>query len=161
MAKEIIVYGGLKAIVDDEDFERLAPYKWHMVGNYVCRTDRTVSPKRTIYMHKEIMNCPKGFVVDHINGNTLDNRKENLRIATTEQNRFNQKLRYNSSTGYKGVTFNKRFNKYQARIFKDNKTYSLGYFDNPHDAARMYNFWARDLFGEFARLNIIKEEDSE
>ena len=99
---------------------------------------------------------PNGFV-DHINGNKSDNRISNLREATRSQNAMNQKLRVDSSSGYKGVTFDKRYKKWGARIKKNGVSYYLGSFDSPEKAAMAYNDATIDKYGEFAKLNIINK----
>ena len=108
-------------------------------------------------MHREIMHAKKGEYVDHINGNKNDNRKENLRIVTNQQNACNQGIRSNNTSGYKGVTWSKNKNKWNAQITTNYKRKSLGYFDCKHKAAQAYNNRAVELHGKFAKLNVIKE----
>ena len=109
--------------------------------------------------HRLIMGItdPK-IQVDHINGNKLDNRKENLRLATHQQNQHNVGPQKNNKSGYKGVSSNKKNKKYQARIMAKNKRVSLGCFDDPVEAARAYDRAALELFGEFAWTNFPKED---
>jgi hypothetical protein len=95
------------------------------------------------------------MIVDHINGNTLDNRKLNLRICKNEENVRNQKLSKRNKTGYKGVSYNKRLEKFCATIRFKNKTICLGHFENKIDAAIAYNNSAIKYFGEFSKLNEI------
>jgi hypothetical protein len=76
------------------------------------------------------------------------------------QNAWNSGLSKSNTSGYKGVSWRKDRQKWKAEIKKNYKSISLGHFDNPHDAARMYNFWAIDMFGEYARLNVINEEET-
>jgi hypothetical protein len=104
-------------------------------------------------MHRVILNAPKGLMVDHINHDTLDNRKENLRIVTNQQNTFNQKLK-NHSSKYKGVTWNSNSEKWCARI-RHNKPIYLGLFKDEKEAGMAYNEGAKKYFGEFALLNDI------
>ncbi|AYA77376.1 Fis family transcriptional regulator [Bacillus sp. Y1] len=157
--KEIPLTKGMVAIVDDEDFEWLSKFNWRYHKGYASRTTLLRYGKRkTVLMHREII----GNVaeqVDHIDGNRLNNTRENLRAASRSENCRNTKSRTGSTSEYKGVSFDKGNKKWRARIKVEYKEMFLGYFNNPHDAARMYNFWAKDLFGEFARLNIIKEEE--
>lgn len=227
--REIPLTKGRFALVDDDDYEFLSTYKWHCSGRYAGRLnpDKNKPGEPTaILMHRVVTDAPKGLCVDHINRNSLDNRKCNLRIVTHQENMLN----YGSKKGaskYKGVSktkeghwvasfmykgegiylgtydneedaakaYNikaselggefvflndvnhegfeikkrKKSSKYRgvivkpngkihANIEKDGKGYFLGVFETEHDAARMYNFWAKDLFGEFARLNVINEE---
>ena len=102
-----------------------------------------------IKLHRYIMNCPEDMVVDHINHNTLDNRKENLRICTKKQNERNIKLRSNNVSGYTGVGFHKETNKWRAYIQKDNKLITLGLFKNKKDAIKARKEAEKKYFGEF------------
>ena len=96
MSKKIELSKGKCALVDNEDYERLMQYKWcaskTKIGYYSIRKDYTSGKQKTILMHRIIMDCPKGMIVDHINHNALDNRKENLRICTNSQNLMNQRV---------------------------------------------------------------------
>ena len=94
-----------------------------------------------------------GQLVDHENGNGLDNRRTNLRIATTSQNNRNTALRSTNSSGYKGVSWNNENQRWKAQIQTDGTKTFLGYFDDLLDAAQAYNDAALEQHGEFARLN--------
>jgi hypothetical protein len=161
--KEIQLTQGNKALVDDEDYEYLSRFNWRNHNGYAARTTSRKSQKKTtMLMHQEIIkDVQEGMDVDHINGNKSDNRRSNLRIVTRLQNCHNAPKRTSNTSGYKGVGFDKRKNKWRARFRYKGSEMFLGYFENKHDAARMYNFWAKDLFGEYARLNVIKEEENE
>lgn len=231
MTKEIPLTQGNVALVDDDDYEMLIEHKWHYTkqgyaGAYKKGTSATGSEH--LLMHREICRPQKGFVVDHINMNKLDNRKENLRVVTYQENCFNRlKIKGNSrykgvaltrsnrwvasiwigdtrvnlgsyekeedaakaynlgaikyigdvaylnevdhrgfeivtrpdpASSYRGVGYIKKSDKWSSRISFMGKRVHLGRFDSEHDAARMYNFWAIDLYGESAHLNEIKEE---
>ena len=97
-----------------------------------------------------------GLVVDHINHNTLDNRRKNLRLCTWAQNNQNRRpsKRKNKLSKYKGVSFYKKSKLYRALIWCNKKQYFLGYFKDETDAAKAYDKKARELFGEFAYLNF-------
>lgn len=105
------------------------------------------------FVHRLIMNAKKGQVVDHINNNSLDNSRSNLRICTLSQNKFNSKKRADSSHKYKGV--HKKINRYRATIGCNGKRIHLGSFECENEAARAYNEAAIKYHGEHARLNII------
>lgn len=149
--REIVLSQGKVALVDAEDYERISQFKWNFNGRYAKRTVLVDGKYITIMLHNFIMNTPEGMVVDHIDGNRLDNRKTNLRICTRLENSWNQKPRNNVS-GYKGVSFYKPRNKWRARIGQD----YIGLFDTKEEAAKAYNLKAKRLYGEFANLNEIE-----
>lgn len=123
------------ALVDNEDFDYLNQWKWHYLKGYAMRNNY-VNGKRQkkILMHRVINNTPEGFETDHINHNRLDNRRKNLRSVTTQQNQRNASLAKNNKSGFIGVHFYKRVNKWIAYIWKDYKKIHLGYFTNLEDA---------------------------
>jgi hypothetical protein len=150
------------AIVDDEDFDRVSQYKWSYIGGYAKRAGMREDGRRRLYpLHRFIMNLPpeSSLMVDHINFDRLDNRKENLRICTKGQNNYNHgpKDRLGKSTSqYKGVSYKKdTVNKWRARIGVDGTEVILGYFSTEEEAAEAYNVAALRYFGEFAWLNTI------
>jgi len=145
-------------LVDDEDFEVLSKYKWcyHKkktdYTGYAVRSVRISRNKiETITLHSCVLNIPIGMVVDHINRDGLDNRKENLRIATVSQNAFNRKLSKNNKSGYKGVSWNKGSKKWQVFIIEGGKNRNLGSYDKVEDAAKVYNDFSIQLHKEFYR----------
>lgn len=160
--KEIKLSQGKIAIVDDNLFEELNKYKWHYGLGYARRNIRLENGKRKMaFMHRVIMNTPEGFETDHINGNTLDNRCENLRIVTKELNQHNSKPRKDKNKSkYKGVTFYKskrhKTGKWTARIQVNNKRITIGYYKTEIEAAKAYNEYARSVYGECARLNDVE-----
>jgi hypothetical protein len=153
--KKISVSGGRFAIIDDDDYTLISQYTWtyHSAG-YAYRTTPRPNPKM-ILMHRHVMNAESGIEVDHINGNRLDNRKSNLRFCTSTQNKANMKIRKDNTTGYKGVSIDKRNGKFQAYININGKRCSLGMYNKLDDAAKAYNKKAVELFGDFARLNKV------
>tara|TARA_R110000868_G_scaffold22844_2_gene93185 strand:- start:1428 stop:1913 length:486 start_codon:yes stop_codon:yes gene_type:complete len=159
--KEIQLTQGKVALIDDEDYEYLNQWKWYVqkwnVGFYAVRNIR-VNKKYGGYvsMHRLITNnYDKNLITDHINGNTLDNRKLNLRICTYSDNNKNRNIAKNNLSGYKGVSYINQFNKYKAQIGINKKTIYLGLFTDPIDAARAYNEAAIKYHGEFANINKI------
>ena len=149
------------AIVDNEDFGELSKFKWYAhktsYGGYRAVRMTPRPNHRTILMHWQIMNTPKGMEVDHVNHNTLDNRKTNLRICTRAENQHNRRLQKGTSK-YKGVYWNKRDKKWVAQIKLEGKQIYLGYFDSEIEAAKCYDINAIKYFGEFAKLNFPRKE---
>ena len=109
------------------------------------------------YLHRVIVNPRDDEDVDHIDHNTLDNRRLNLRVATVAQNQGNQRPRKGASSKYKGVYWNKIASKWQAYIKAGGIQQTLGYFDCEEEAARAYNAAALETFGEFAKLNGVEK----
>jgi hypothetical protein len=134
----------IKFIVDPDDYEKFVKNNsFHLDKGYVTNGKKK-------YLHRLIMNAPDDMVVDHINGDKLDNRKENLRICTNQQNQMNRGKTKNNKTGFKGVCFNKRDNKYQANIKVDGKKKHLGLFEKSEDAYKAYCDACVRYHGEFS-----------
>lgn len=146
---EFILTKKLSMLIDEDDLEKINKLKLIVKHGYV----KIRIKNKEISLAREIMNAPFGMVVDHINGNTLDNRKCNLRICTNSQNLKNRKININNTTGAKGVTWrnNKRI-PYRASIMVDGKLIRLGNFSFIDDAKKAYNNAANKYFGEFARI---------
>jgi len=148
---------GKVAEVDEGDLKRLAAHKWYAAFNGTHWYARTAINRTKVYMHRFLMNPGDGYQVDHIDGNTLNNCRNNLRVCTNHQNRMNQKKRPGRSK-YKGVIWFKQTGKWQACITLNKKKRHLGYFFCEKEAARVYNKQAKKLFGRFARLNEVEDE---
>jgi len=104
----------------------------------------------SISMHVLIFGRQQGKMIDHVDGNKLDNRRQNLRFATASENQFNRGMSSNNTSGYKGVTFVKKENKWRARITAYGKTIHLGDFSDRHEAGYAYEKAAKEHHGEFA-----------
>ena len=122
-------------LVDKDDFNKVNQYSWHIHRAGTKDYARAWINGKREYMHRLIMN---GDLIDHINGNGLDNRKCNLRLADKSLNAINSKIRSDNSTGYRGVTFNKKANKYMAEISRNGKRKYLGLFNTAKEAHRAY-----------------------
>lgn len=153
--KKIKLTQNKHALVDDEDYEYLNQWKWQVVNMkdtfYAHRKIWLKREKRykTICMHRIIMNAPNGRVVDHINHNSLDNQRENLRICTQSQNLGNSRLRSDNKSGIKGVYWSKNRNKWVAQIRINSKSKYLGIFTDINVAKNVYEKEAKQHFGEF------------
>lgn len=136
-------------MVDDNKYDYLRQFNWKITKGYAMRTTG-IGERR---MHRLLINAKKGEVVDHIDGNPLNNQVANLRICSQGQNMGNRKINKNNRSGYKGVFFLKSLNKWRAAIKFNGKFIHIGLFAKPEDAAIAYNRKAIEFFGIFANLN--------
>jgi hypothetical protein len=156
--RKIMLTRCIFAIVDADDFERVAPFKWqacNVSGDkwYARRTAKIGGMQRAVNMHRAILNPPNGFDVDHIDGNGLNNSRSNLRICSRADNLRNRRKTRGTSR-FKGVYWNARVGRWHASIQANKARHDLGFFTNEIDAARAYDAAAIHLFGEFARPNF-------
>ena len=157
---EIPLSNGKVALISDEDYEKISKFNWRYDGRYATSRVSKTNPQK-LYMHRLIMDAKTGELIDHKNGDRLDNQRENLRIANYQNNSANCKLHSHNTSGFKGVyRFNHGNKPWRAAITFNDKQLSLGYFDSPTDAAKAYNKKALELFGEYARLNVINETEA-
>ena len=165
--KQIPLTRGKFAIVDDADFEKLNRYNWYAFrsyGNtfYAVRSICLPNGKwRLIFMHRVILNLEYGDKRqgDHRNNNSLDNRRDNLRICTNRQNSQNSRPNKSCTSVYKGVSWSKDRHKWVAQIKTQDKQTNLGRYVSEIEAARAYDVAAIKCFGEFAHTNGIVLED--
>mgnify|MGYP001564998521 CR=1 FL=1 len=164
--KEILLTQNEVALVDDEDFEKLSIHKWYAYKNsksnvwYAARKNlKNDGKQEMVLMHRELLDATKNIQVDHRNGNGLDNKKENLRLATNQQNQFNRTYQKNNNLRIKGVYWCKLMKKFNARIHINNKRIKLGYFNVLGDADSAYRIAEEKYFGVFARA-IVEESHS-
>lgn len=145
--------GKYVAIVDDDDYDFLNQFRWCFDGRYVQRRNKK---EGHIRMHFLIMKPPEGLGVDHKNGNGLDNRRDNLRICSQHDNCKNMSKHKDGSSAYKGLTFRKRGG-WDVRINYAYKHIKVGYFNDEIEAAKAYDKKAKELYGEFAKLNFPED----
>lgn len=169
---KIALTKGFSAEIDRKDYSRLAalgPWQYHSsstgrTGYAITyfpllnwRNAKLVRRQFRVFMHDLIMNPKTGEEVDHVDGNGLNNRRNNLRNVTRQQQCFNRSLQPNDS-GYKGVSrkhYKLLGDRWHAHITLNRKQIHIGTFDSKEDAALAYNAFASELFGEFAKLNSV------
>jgi len=177
--REIIIeskkYGNHTVLIDEEDWEKVSQYNWHLRYNRGVFYAITNIPhpdggflgstrakrRSTLQIHRLIVDVPQGLVVDHKNHNGLDNRKSNLRVCTPAENARNRRLAKKTASGYKGVRRNGSDNCWQARIRIGKKLRNIGCFATAEEAALAYDAKALELFGEYAHLNFPDEPSQE
>jgi len=135
-------------VLDDEDYERFSSFVWFKIKRrdtyYVMR-----SPDKKL-LHRLILDAPDHLQVDHKDGNGLDNRRKNLRLATPTQNNMNRALDARNISGYSGITWYPERGKWRARISAHNQTKFLGFFSSLEDAIETRLKAEKELFGEFS-----------
>ena len=137
--KKIKLSQNMFALVDDSDFEFLNKFKWHYRDGYARRNIYLNGKQSTWLIYWSVVGKPpRGLTVDHINGNTLDNRRENLRVCTRSENQRNRGKIKNSTSGFKGVSWHKNVGKWQASIGIAGIMKYLGLFTNPEEAHKAY-----------------------
>lgn len=155
--KEVELTQGRKALVDDED--------WVLLQSLVSKHGRVMRwcvnagyayNKTHGLLHRFLMQAPPGIDVDHINGNKLDCRRDNMRFCTDAQNQQNRKAKFQGYSQFKGAHWDKNRQFWMARIRIDKKLVYIGSFDTDKEAGAAYNETARKHFGEFASLNDLE-----
>lgn len=152
--KYIPLTQGRFAIINEEDFEEVNKYRWNFNSGYAKHNYYTNGKKKEkLFLHRFILKAKTGEMVDHINGDKLDNRRCNLRVCSHNGNMRNRGIQKNNTSGYKGV--HKEGNKFKARIRVSGKLLHIGMFNTAKIAAIEYNKMAVKLHGDFARLNLL------
>lgn len=150
---------GSCALVDRADARLVDGFTWRRIGNGYVEAQRG---HFCLYLHRLIAGAGPKELVDHANGDPLDNRTANLRIATPSQNGANRgadRRRAGKSSCYKGVSWSNSKRRWVVYVHVDGRTRYVGRFTDEHDAARAYNAAAVNAWGEFARLNIVPERE--
>jgi len=142
-------------LIDDNNYFEIAKYTWYLSSGGYAHSEIKGS---NIIMHRLIMNAKTGslVIIDHINGNRIDNRISNLRSTDSVLNAHNRIKKSGTTSKYKGVHLCKKNGKFEAKITKDKKTYFLGYFKTEREAGEAYNIKSKELYGINSKLNIIK-----
>jgi hypothetical protein len=141
-----------QVVIDVEDYDMIKQFKW-----YSDTKTKMITNNQIGFLSRFIMGVSDPqLLVDHINHDRLDNRKENLRVCIHAENIRNQLTRSTNTSGYKGVTWHKKYKRWQAQIGYNGKVITIGRFKNKKDAALAYNKKALELFGEFAYLNDVE-----
>lgn len=158
--REIPLTQGKVALVDDGDYEWLAQWKWCAAKSqrghfYAVRETSSQDGGKTLHMHRLIIAAPNGMDVDHRDRDGLHNWRGNLRICTNSQNHANVPPSRANTSGYKGVSWYKRYGFWQAVIWHTGDRHHLGYFQTAKEAAHAYNEAAIRYFGDFAWLNKV------
>lgn len=160
--KKIPLYGvhgaGKFAIVDDDDFESLNQFKWHLCKGYAGRIEylgreNKQSIRRGVFIHRVVTGAEPGQHTDHINGNKLDNRKSNLRACNRFQNLQNIGISKRNKSGYKGVHWHKKAGKWVAEINAFGQRHYLGLFTELEQAAQAYKRKSQELHKEFSKTD--------
>jgi len=153
-----IVKSGRSFIFDLSDFDLVSEYSWSMAKEgYVLGFKNG----KRVRLHRLLMEAPRHLVVDHMNGDPSDCRRENLRLATQRKNSYNSCKPKSNTTGFKGVCFDTRRGKYLSSIHPNGRTVFLGYYDKPEEAAQAYDRAASCYFGEYAKTNSYERGSEE
>ena len=149
---------GRDLLIDAEDEAFVRSHKWRSqlptrsYTRYAARHKPGASGE--IFLHRELLNAPDGMMVDHLNGDGLDCRRSNIRLATASENACNRRRPSDATNPYRGVRQNGPHGRWVARIGIHGTKHYLGSFATPEEAARAYDAKALELHGEFARLNF-------
>lgn len=141
------------ALIDDDDYAPVSQFKWGVCGGskdggyYAAHQDKH---RKNTYMHRLIIGDTNGLEVDHINRNRLDNRRSNLRLCTSHQNKLNMKLRIDNTTGYKGLRWRDDVKSWRVNVKIKGKEIQIGYFKNKKDAVRARKDAEAKYYGAFA-----------
>lgn len=154
--RSITLTQGKSATIDTEDYKSISKFKWFAKkdgkNSYACRSIFVKGKGGTIMMHRQIMDkCPKGKEIDHIDGNGLNNRRSNLRIVSKSQNQLNAGLRIDNSSGFKGVSWDKRHKMWYAYARLSGKQVNLGRYTKITEAVTAYEIFTDRHYKQYKR----------
>ena len=161
---KIVQIQGYSVMIDDEDYSIVQQHKWYVdsaikrgkvyffYNDCYCKPDGQRSTHH-MFLHRIIMHTPTGLVTDHIDGNTLNCQKSNMRICTQDENNKNIKMPKTNTSGYKGVSWHKGHKKWRADIHVKGHQISLGIYDSPEDAYKVYCEAKKKYHGPYGRIN--------
>lgn len=144
-------------IFDLDDFDRVSKYHWYEEGNGYIRSSSKKKEDK-VFLHRLIMGFPTNIGIDHINHNILDNRKSNLRVATTSQNAMNRTKSSNNTSGVTGVVWVQNRNNWKSEIKINDEAIYLGSYDKFEDAVKVRKEAEEKYFGEYSYDNSMKLE---
>ena len=158
-------HGRFVATVDEDDFEKVKKHRWYIAKTserqiYVVSKfyNKETKKMETTYLHRLLTSAPRGLEVDHIDGDTFNNKKDNLRLCTQAENQQNRGPSKNNKSGFKGVfmceSHRNLSRPWQAKIYVRGEKHHLGFFSTSEEAAKAYDKKALELHGEFVKLNF-------
>ena len=155
----LLLSDGSVAVCDGCFYDKVKNHKWSIGDGYAYFTENKTTPRKTIKLHNFLLeyNPSNNIIIDHINGNKLDNRLINLRFVSYKENVRNSKSKKNSTSVYKGVSFDSTRNKWIASIQYNGKTHHIGRFDDEEECAKAYDKECIKIYGKYAKLNFDYE----
>lgn len=156
--KRVQLSQGKFALVDDGDFDSVNRWKWSFqkmptVDGYAVRVVKENGRYRKIYLHRFLCGFPTGKVIDHVDGDGLNNQRENLRVCVQHENISNQRKKKNNTSGFKGVSFHRRTGKWAAQITFQRVKRHIGLFPDAQSASDAYDQASKKTHGEFGLPN--------
>ena len=157
---EVFMYtsSGKEFTIDIQDFENIRKYCWHDDNKYIFTNVFENGKKKRMQLHRLIIQCPKNMIVDHKDGNPLNNKRNNLRICTRAENNRNIALKHNNTSGVTGVDWIEKLHKWRARITYNYKSIHIGYYETINQAMQARVEAEEKYFGQFSRTNSRAEE---
>lgn len=145
---------GYEAIIDAADVGLVEQWNWYalVAPHTVYAIRRDADTRRTVYLHRALLNAPASLEVDHVSCDGLDNRRTNIRLATASQNQHNKRIHQKNASGFKGVSWHASTKKWRARICLNKKSMHLGVFPSADLAHQCYAAACAELHGDFGRL---------